>query len=213
MTISAYPLAWPAGWKRTDPAHRADGRFGKRVREAGKSWAALKDLTVADAVSRVLEELQRMGITREDVVISTNLKTRLDGLPRSDQKRPEDPGVAVYWQEFSGARRCMAIDLYARVEDNLAAVAATLDAMRAIERHGGAAVLERAFTGFQALPAPGAGDSWWQVLEVPQTATFEQAQAAFRRLRAIHHPDRPGGSHDAMARINKAWADAQEVIR
>ncbi|KVD37855.1 hypothetical protein WJ41_22830 [Burkholderia ubonensis] len=62
-------------------------------------------------------------------------------------------GVAVYWETRAGARRVMAIDQYTRVADNLAAVAATLDAMRAIERHGGARILERAFTGFAALAA------------------------------------------------------------
>jgi hypothetical protein len=59
----------------------------------------------------------------------------------------------------------MAIDQYDRVEHNLAAIAATLDAMRAIKRHGGAEILDRAFTGFTALPAPMAGGKpWRQVL-------------------------------------------------
>ena len=84
------------------------------------------------ACGGVLAELARLGIGEQDTVISTNVPTRLDGLPRSGAREPFDPGVAVYWQERSGARRVMAIDRYTTVADNLAAVAATLEAMRAI---------------------------------------------------------------------------------
>ena len=94
--------------------------------------------------------MQRLGVHQDDVVVSTNLQTRLDGLPRSNQARPGDPGVCVYWKPAKSPMRCMAVDRYDEVQDNLAAVAATLEAMRSIERHGGAAILDRAFTGFAA---------------------------------------------------------------
>ena len=118
-------------------------------------------------VERVLDELGRLSIWRDDSVISTNITTRLDGLPRSDQKAPEDPGVAVYWETKNGDRRVMAIDQYRRVADNLAAIAATLEALRAIERHGGAQILDRAFTGFTSLPSPAAARTWREVIGVP----------------------------------------------
>jgi hypothetical protein len=71
--------------------------------------------------------------------------------------------VAVYWIKTGRKQmKCMAIDRYGRVADNMAAIAATIEAMRAIERHGSAEILERAFLGFQALPEP---EQWWQVLE------------------------------------------------
>jgi hypothetical protein len=54
---------------------------------------------------------------------------------------------------LEGESQCMAIDIYTRIADNLAAVAATIDAMRAIERHGGAQILKRAWMGLKALPA------------------------------------------------------------
>ncbi|TCP05733.1 DnaJ domain-containing protein [Rubrivivax gelatinosus] len=211
MTINAYPLHWPEGWKRTPAGGRRPGHFGKRRQQRNGAYAMLEDLTVTEAVRRVLEELQRMGIDRQDVVISTNVRTRLDGLPRAGERAPEDPGAAVYWQEPIGARRCIAVDQYLRVEHNLAAIAATLDAMRAIERHGGAAILERAFTGFTALPAPGAAREWWEVLGVARSSTLEQARAAYRRLAALRHPDRGGDAHE-MAAINAAWQAAQEAI-
>jgi hypothetical protein len=65
-----------------------------------------------------------MGVTRDDVVISTNIPARLDGLPRGDAKWPADPGAAVYWTNgFSSGPRVMAIDQYTAVEDNLAEIA------------------------------------------------------------------------------------------
>lgn len=207
MTITAHPLTWPEGWKRTPAERRGHGHFGKRVSRQGQSWKPLEDLTVHEAVRRVLGELQRMGIGRDDVVISTNVPVRMDGLPRSDAKRPADAGAAVYWEEADGARRCIAVDQYFKVEDNLAAVAATLEALRAIERHGGAAILDRAFTGFTALPAPGAKREWWEVLGVDRTAGTDAIKAAYRRLASQHHPDK-GGDPARMAAINEAYRRA-----
>ncbi|WP_316853392.1 J domain-containing protein [Ralstonia holmesii] len=168
-----------------------------------------KALTVADGVNRVLLELRRLGVDEQDTIISTNVPTRLDGLPRSGVREPDDPGAAVYWEERGGARRVMAIDQYLTVADNLAAIAATLEAMRAIERHGGAQILERAFTGFTALPSPGAEKSWQEVLGVPpDERDIEAVRAAFRRQAAQHHPDR-GGSLEQMAAVNAAWQQAK----
>lgn len=61
-------------------------------------------------------------------------------------------------------------------------------------------MIEAAFTGFTALPAP---EQSWQVLGVAHDATREQIEAAHRRLAMEHHPDR-GGDGDRMARINAA---------
>jgi hypothetical protein len=167
-------------------------------------------LTIAQGVGRVLTELRRLGIAEADALISTNIPVRLDGLPKGDAKEPHDPGAAVYWRTLHDeARKVMAIDLYDRVADNLAAIAATLEAMRAIERHGGAQILERAFTGFTALPAP---RTWRDVLGLQwEQTTLEEARAAYRRLSHERHPD-TGGSHDAMAELNQAWMAAEREL-
>lgn len=195
--IEAYPLCWPEGWRRATTRTRA--KFGRREVRPGYSYASAAQLTVSQAVGRVLDELERMRIPRYQVVVSTNVRTQRDGLPRSGEREPNDPGAAVYWMEGK-QRRCMAIDRYDRVADNLAAIAATLDAMRAIERHGGAEILDRAFTGFVALPAP---EQWWQVLGVSREASVDEIKKAHRLLAQKHHPD-GGGSNEEMARINVA---------
>lgn len=203
----AYPLAWPIGWKRTGQYSRTRAKFGKRsfvdrgVNEQGQQMGrhTKGSLSSLQGTERVLNVLQQMGFNNT-VVISSNLALRLDGLPRSSQRDPDDPGVAVYWGNGQKAR-CIAVDQYDRVADNLAAIAATLEAMRAIERHGGAAILERAFTGFIALPAPTA---WWQTLGLSgPNASRAEIDGAHRRLIMEHHPDR-GGDGDKAADINRA---------
>jgi hypothetical protein len=211
--IQAYPLQWPAGWRRTESFRRERAKFSKGKSSwepngtGGTNWVSgKKELTVADGVARVLEELGRMNVSRDDVVISTNVPTRLDGLPRGDARVPQDPGAAVYWRK-KNETRCMAIDRYNRVQDNLAAIAATLEAMRAIERHGGASILDRAFQGFSALAAP---EVWWQTLGLSgPNATREQIDHAYKRLVMQHHPDRGTDADrdertERTARINRA---------
>lgn len=211
MTIPAYPLQWPNGWKRTRPDWRTTARFGRASRSTGAGWQHGRALTIAEGVERVRAELARMRIDDGDLVISTNLVLRLDGLPRSDQREPDDPGAAVYWRDGTdraAAPRCMAIDRYDRVADNLAAIAATLDAMRAIERHGGAEILQRAFTGFLALEHGGA-DHWTVVFDVPATASPDAVRTAYHRARSKAHPDAASGSVERFARVQAAWVAYQ----
>lgn len=202
MSIPAYPLQWPEGWPRA--RHRKSAQFGKTTTQPGQSWKSKVDLTMADAMKRLKVELERLNVNvADDSIVSTNLKLNLSGLPRGDQGEPGDPGVAVYFQKKNGPMRVIAIDAYYRVRDNLAAIAATLEAMRAIERHGGAQILERAFTGFAALTAP--GRNWWDVLQVRPDATRDVIETNFRRLARDRHPD-AGGTDQAMAELNEARA-------
>ncbi len=219
--MTKYPLAWPVGWKRAQ--HRKSANFNRKERQfstnpadEGAGAVVRRSLTVNDATQRVLKALQTFGVLHGDAIISTNLQLRLDGLPRSNQPEPADPGVAVYWKRPGDeSTKCMAIDRYDRIADNIAAIAATLDAMRAIERHGGGAILDRAFMGFTALPAPGqtTARGWMDVLGVGEEVTLESAQLAYRKLSSALHPDKPGGSHDAMSELNWAWAQAEAALR
>ncbi len=147
-------------------------------------------LNIAQGVRRLVAELGRMGIDEESIIISTNIKPRIDGMPSSNANEPRDLGAAVYWKDKAGKQRCMAIDLYDRIADNLAALAATIEVMRAIKRHGSAEILERAFLGFQALPAP---EDWWKVLgfDLPPK-TRQEAEDAYRSLAKTQHRRRRG---------------------
>jgi hypothetical protein len=200
--LSQYPLSWPDGWKRTPWNQRKRAtftRYGDR-------------LTIQAGLQRVLQQLEMMSIRRDDIIISTNVPTRLDGLPRSDQRKPDDPGVAAYWRKSQNApMQCMAIDIYDEVADNLGAVAASLSALRAIERHGGAQVQERSFRGFAALPERTGNRPWREVLDVAGNVTQESLEGQYRRLARVRHPDF-GGSDEGMAELNVARAEALREI-
>lgn len=219
MTTQAYPLAWPTGWPRA--ANRKRAKFSKSEEKrtnfsdgSSRTWRESKELSIHDATKRILAELHTFGVPSGEAIISTNLELRLDGLPRSNQSAPADPGVAVYWRRGSDPTRqtkVMAIDIYDRVADNLAAVAATLNAMRAIERHGGAQILERAFTGFTALADR---SNWRTILKfppAPMRPTLEQLEARFRMLAKEAHAD-VGGNHEAMTDLNIARDQAKREL-
>lgn len=195
-----YPLAWPTGWKRT--VGRQNASFGKKA--AGEMK---KRLNLDDAVGRLQMEMDRLGAA-DGAVISTNLRLRLDGRPRGDQGEPTDPGVAVYFR-LKKQDRVLACDRYYRVADNIAAIAAHIEALRAIERYG-VGTLEQAFAGYASLPS--APDAWWLVLNLPQSATLDQIEARFRELARTAHPD-VGGSHHDMSRLTAAREAARTAMR
>ena len=98
-------------------------------------------------------------------VVSTNIETRNDGMPRSDRRDPVDPGVAVYFRA-NDTDYCMPCDKWNRVADNIAAIAGHIEAIRRIERYG-VQTLNDAFSGFVALPA--SGDRPWRRDQSPQS--------------------------------------------
>lgn len=209
--ITAFPLSWPVSWKRTPDNDRRRAKFNTSTSRNSYGFRGKREVTITEAIERVLDELRGFGVSRENAIISTNLDVRLDGLPRSGQRAPTDPGAAVYWTRNASERqRCMAIDQYDRVADNLAAIAATLSAMRAIERHGGAEILDRAFEGFAALPAAGQTSAvgWWNVLNIARDADEADLKASFRTLARKHHPDL-GGDAEQFVIVQKAYEAAK----
>ncbi|HVI00888.1 MAG TPA: hypothetical protein VM869_19360 [Enhygromyxa sp.] len=135
MSQKPYPLAWPIGRPRS-----------QSIRSKFKGWS------VAGARDRLLAELARFGAA--DIAITSNVELRIDGLPYSGRREPDDSGIAVYFKR-AGKPYCMAVDRYDRVADNMHALALVIESYRAIERHGGATLLEQATFGFMALgPAP-----------------------------------------------------------
>jgi hypothetical protein len=209
--IKKYPLTWPAGWKRTLPPNRKWGRFVSAGTVTGQfSRTDKKRISVGTAIERIFEELRRMDVPNGEALISSNLELNAWGIPRGDRAEPTDPGVAVYW-EARGKPQCMAIDVYHRVADNLAAVAASLEALRAIERHGGAAIMERAFIGFAALSERATPRRPWRdILHFADTSEVKSAhvEARYRELAKTAHSDKAGGSNDAMIELNAAREDA-----
>lgn len=212
QTAQRYPLSWPIGWPRTEPRRREAARFRRYVSEVKDETGNMirgadkRPLTVADALKRLSRELGLLGAT--DEVLSTNIPMRLDGLPRSGQAEPSDPGAAVYFK-MKKRELCLACDKWDRTADNIAAIAQHIDALRRIDRYG-IGTLQQAFAGYAALPS--GVPNWWDVLEIEPTATLEDAEKAYRRLAQLSHPDVIGGSEGAMARLNAAREAAREAL-
>lgn len=164
---------------------------------------------MADAVKRLQEEIDRIGARY--AVVSSNVEVRLDGLPRSGQREPDDPGVALYFQ-LSGKPHCLPCDTYQRAADNIAAIAAHIEATRAIARHGVASVSEM-FAGFLALPSPNQVRPWREVLELRYKilVTPAMVKVAYQRLAFERHPDH-GGSDRMMAELNAARDAARQEL-
>lgn len=203
-----YPLSWPLGWARTPSARRKRAAFHSTTRqqgEGGTSWVRKSALTVGQALDRAQGELRRLQARR--IVISSNLRIREDGLPYASQaKQLDDPGVAIYFQ-LNGQPRVLACDKWSSAAENLAAIAGHIAAIRAIDRYG-VGTLDQAFAGYKALPAR--GETWRTTLGFSPSAivTADDIEQAFRTRAKDAHPDKQGGSHDAMASLTAARTEA-----
>lgn len=185
----AYPLHWPTGWPRTEPVKREQSKF---------------NTTVPRALDFVTDEVRRLG--GKNLVISSNCTL--------GSYRPDDPGVAVFFA-YQGINAAIPCDRWRKVEDNLHAIAKTIEAMRGIERWGAKHMLKAAFTGFAALPAPGKASArgWREVLGVAADERNRQrVEECYRISRSKTHPDKPGGNAEEFDAVQRAWDVAQQEL-
>lgn len=198
MSAEAFPLQWPEGWPRTpDWKREPDNRFGGKV----------YGLTMGRTRDQLIAELQRLGA--QNVVISTNVALRGDGLPYAQQKHIADPGVAVY---FTLKKRAltMARDSYKTVAGNMRSLTLAIEAMRQLERHGGSVMMERAFQGFAAIAPPDWKKPWREVFGVKPDWRGD-IKDLYREKAKNRHPD-SGGSDTLMAELNVAYAEAKREL-
>lgn len=203
----AYPLSWPAGWPRTSYSARG-------------SNPNLRTASFEQARKSIFHELHLLGA--RSIVLSTNLPLRNDGMPYADaaRRRMDDPGVAVYFQ-LKAKPMSMARDAYHDIAQNLRSLALAIEYMRGLERHGGAHMLERVFTGFAQLPPPEGAQSEevdWRVelemkdyVNLPDKDQLAIAESRYRYCAKLAHSD-AGGSDTAMIRLNLAIAQARKEL-
>ena len=205
--IEAYPLRWPEGWPRI-PSYRRenDNRFGNGTRTA-EGITMGRRLTVGRARDQLMEELRRLGAT--EIVVSTNVPVKADGLLYADNKRLDDPGIAVYFK-FKKKQMVMARDGFVSVAGNLRSLGLAIEGLRQLERHGGSLMLERAFEGFLAIAPPDWKKPWREVFGIKPDWTGD-ISALYREKARIRHPD-AGGSDALMAELNVAYAEARREL-
>ena len=179
----AYPLAWLFGWPRTNPRQKGPYRTG-----------------LPTALNNLRSELRQLGgdACARSLLLSSNVTL--------GQDTPTDPGVVAYftWEQQPLAMPC---DRWGTVAHNVQAIALTLEAMRAMERHGAKHMIRAMFQGFKALPAP-TGD-WRTLLGNP--TTLAQAEATWRERMRTAHPD-AGGSTAQAAALNAAMDEARKAL-
>lgn len=186
-TPTAYPLQWPAGWPRT------------QYRE---NWRG--QVTLSAALGDLQREARLLGIT--SLVLSSNCSLGMTSAP--------DPGVVAYgiYEKQQVAIPC---DRWTTVAGNVRAIAKTIEAMRGMERWGAKQMIRAMFQGFTALPGATAGQRDWRTvfdLSVHSHINKDMIMARYRALAADRHPDKPGGSTEAMAELNIAKDQALKEI-
>lgn len=210
MIEMVFPLAWPAGRPRTPAGDRRPALF----RDAGRH------LTMTSSRARLCAQIEMLtprgrAWRLDDIRLSTNIRFTLAGTRDQNVSRrePDDPGVALYFA-LDGRPHVLACDRWTTVYDNIAAIAAHIEALRGQERWG-VADLAQAFAGHVALPPPGAQPArrWWQVLGLPgPDMTRHDVDVMYRRLASRHHPD-AGGTRERWDELAAAYEEAKRACR
>lgn len=144
----------------------------------------------ATPYARTLDQLEReVGyLGGRDVTIGIGLEERdirLDGMPRANARTVNHPGVEISFDTRSYGRLTYATDQFWDWQDNVRAVALSLEALRAVERYG--VSKGRQYAGFSLLTAGPSQEQLGREL-VERYGTVAAA------LRATH-PDTGTGEH------------------
>lgn len=188
----AYPLHWPFGFPRTKNPGRSQFRTNAH-----------------DALGNVTRSLKAFakesGRDIVNLIVSSNVTMM--------NEEPKDGAVAIYFR-WDNMDVCIAVDRYLYPKENLQAIHHVIEAERTKLRHGGLNIVRSAFRGYAALPPPKGPDGqlarpWWDVLGLPEGATLQQAEDAYRREVKEHHPDR-GGDPAKFNLVTNAIREARE---
>lgn len=165
-----------------------------------------------------LLEYELSKLEAKDIIIQAYFtldQIRNDGWPKS-AARPSDVGAIVSFQTKKGPL-AFPCDTYDNYDDNLRAIALSLQALRAVDRYGVTQHAEQ-YRGFTPLPSAEAQMSkedaahfiathqngtgqYFSVAGILQNPTF--AAEAYRNAARTLHPD-AGGAHDLFVKLQQA---------
>jgi len=166
-----------------------------------------------------LLETELRHLRARDIIIQAGFSLsdiRNDGWPRSNARRPDDPGVIVSFVSPKGALS-FPCDRYTEWEDNLRAIALSLEALRAVDRYGVTQHAEQ-YRGWQALPPAQSPDEPMSpeaaaeflarhggIFVSPVHTDPAALDAAYRNAARVLHPD-AGGDHELFVKLQQAKA-------
>lgn len=117
---------------------------------------------------------------------------------------PEEATVRLTIRWASGRELTLAYNLQRRSQDNLRVLFLAVDSLRLNELRGIDDLLREAYAQLPAGPATPIRRSPYEVLNLSPNAPMEVAEASYRALAKLRHPDVRGGSESAMAELNEA---------
>jgi hypothetical protein len=183
---------------------------------AAPGYKSRKSATFRVSYSARLDLLENelRAIRAQDIVIQAGFameQIRNDGWPRSSA-RPTHPAVVLTFRTKRGIVS-MPCDTYKNMEDNIYAIAKSLEALRSVDRYGVTQNGEQ-YRGWTALPEAGKSDSTRKAAVTlacyAPALTADQIQAdrgamqeAYRMAAKKAHPD-VGGARQAWDEIQQA---------
>lgn len=202
--MSSYPpnmTLRPIGtWTRPETRSRQRSQFSAH-------WSATLEL-----LDREIFHLGH-GRRHPDSVLQIALRDqdfRIDGMPRANSV-PSHPGVILNIESTKGPLS-FPCDKFTRWQDNLRAIALSLEALRKVDRYGTTPGNEQyqGWRAIEATPANGFPTAAEALAFLANTAAWHRppapAEAAviYRRARAEAHPDRNSGVRALWDRVEAA---------
>lgn len=181
-----------------------DARFVPIEHWPGKKRASRKRaifrIKYPDRLDLLEKELRHLGATYILIQAYFDLADiRNDGWPRSSA-RPKEPGIVVSFTKRGGEALAFPCDTYDGWEDNLYAIALSLEALRSVDRYGVTKGTEQ-YQGFKAIAAPQQEeirDTKWALEHLARVAQTSAASLrgdmaaidlAYRAAARKTHPD------------------------
>jgi hypothetical protein len=196
------------------PIEKWPGEWPKSVRHAAFKATYPQTLKLLETELRQLRA--------KAIVIQAYFRTnqiRQDGWPYADA-RPSRAGVVLSFQSSKGAFSFPCYR-YAKFEDNMRAIALSLEALRAVDRYG---VTQRAeqYQGWKQLESPGAAATFSSAEEAARFISIkaygdekaadsilqseDARKLAYRSAARLLHPDAKGGMHEEFVLLQQAIA-------
>lgn len=162
-------------------------------------------------LDRELNHLEKRGGNPQSVlqIALREQDFRVDGMPRASSL-PDHPGVILSIEPSGKPPLSFPCDTFDRWQDNVRAIALTLESLRRIERYG-ASETGQQYRGWQAIESKPSGFDtaeaalrFLAVVAKVDDTNPDHARGIYRGAVAVAHPDRNNGDHSQWDRVEAA---------